>query len=211
MLTSSAAFKCHDSLCHRRVSSGFLASYRLNSDTFDWRRVLEFNLSSLSSLSNMPRRKKKSRLSHKKVSKPKFTLGIPTEKEWNTMGRYLSFVGARSSLYFSTWYNDCCLNFSCWSRGEPTFIFGWSNVCVWLYSKTQQILTFNSAFILPEGVLPDKLHQPTAYWIGRIKQIRARNDQDVCLATNSGIIFTQSWRRYGLSYNGIGRLRKSTP
>lgn len=53
------------------------------------------------------------------------------------------------------------------------------------------MLTFNSAFILPEGVLPDKLHHPTAYWIGRIKEIRARNDEDVRLATDSGIIFAQ--------------------
>lgn len=36
-----------------------------------------------------------------------------------------------------------------------------------------------TAFILPEGVLPDILHHPTAYWIGKIKQIRARNDEDV--------------------------------
>lgn len=35
------------------------------------------------------------------------------------------------------------------------------------------------AFILPEGVLPDGIHHPTAYWIGRIKQIRARGEGNV--------------------------------
>ncbi|KAG1819146.1 uncharacterized protein BJ212DRAFT_1344327 [Suillus subaureus] len=39
--------------------------------------------------------------------------------------------------------------------------------------------TQETAFILPEGVLPDKMHHPTAYWIGKIKQIRARNEEDV--------------------------------
>ncbi|KAJ8597725.1 hypothetical protein M405DRAFT_927930 [Rhizopogon salebrosus TDB-379] len=36
-----------------------------------------------------------------------------------------------------------------------------------------------TAFILPEGVLPYQKHHPTAYWIGRIKEIRARNHEDV--------------------------------
>ncbi|KAG1859258.1 hypothetical protein F4604DRAFT_1793102 [Suillus subluteus] len=39
--------------------------------------------------------------------------------------------------------------------------------------------TQETAFILPYGVLPGKLHHPTAYWIGKIKQIRAKNDEDV--------------------------------
>ncbi|KAG0703547.1 hypothetical protein DFH29DRAFT_436230 [Suillus ampliporus] len=36
-----------------------------------------------------------------------------------------------------------------------------------------------TAFILPEGTLPDVNHHPTVYWIGRIKEIRARNPEDV--------------------------------
>ncbi|KAG1769832.1 hypothetical protein EDD22DRAFT_868128 [Suillus occidentalis] len=91
----------------------------------------------------MPRRKKKSLFTHKKVSKPKFTLGIPTNSEWETMQHYACFVVADG-------------------EGNP-----------------HSFKIHQTAFILPEGVLPDILHHPTAYWIGRIKQIRARNEEDV--------------------------------
>ncbi|KAG2098884.1 hypothetical protein BD769DRAFT_1512305 [Suillus cothurnatus] len=91
----------------------------------------------------MPRRKKKSHLTRKKVTKAKHTIGIPTDSEWRTMPDFASFVVADE-------------------EGDP-----------------HTFSVKETAFILPEGVLPGKEHHPTAYWIGRIKQIRARNDEDV--------------------------------
>ncbi|KAG1789180.1 uncharacterized protein HD556DRAFT_1399622 [Suillus plorans] len=91
----------------------------------------------------MSRRKKKSLFTRKKVSKPKYTIGIPADSEWKTMPDFASFIVADEE------------------GNQHRFSIG------------------ETAFILPEGVLPDKLHHPTAYWIGRIKEIRARNDEDV--------------------------------
>jgi hypothetical protein len=72
--------------------------------------VLKVNLSSLTSLSNMPRRKKKSHLTRKKVTKAKHTIGIPTDSEWRTMPDFASFVGTRPSPFLIT--RDDCLYFS---------------------------------------------------------------------------------------------------
>ncbi|KAG1737550.1 uncharacterized protein EDB91DRAFT_482925 [Suillus paluster] len=91
----------------------------------------------------MARRKKKSLFTHKKASKPKSTIDLPTDGEWKTMQVYGEFVVV-----------DEDGNHHSFSRDE-------------------------TAFILPEGMLPDENHHPTTYWIGRIKEIRARNPQDV--------------------------------
>lgn len=63
--------------------------------------MLKIKLSSLTSLFNMSRRKKKSLFTRKKVSKPKYTIGIPADSEWKTMPDFASFIGMISSLYFS--------------------------------------------------------------------------------------------------------------
>lgn len=92
----------------------------------------------------MSRRKKKSFFTHKKASKSKCTIGIPTDSEWKSMHEFASFV-----VFDET-------------EGTP-------------HTFSVQ----NTAFILPHGVLPGKSYEATVYWIGKIKQIRARNEEDV--------------------------------
>ncbi|KAG1721463.1 hypothetical protein EDB19DRAFT_1772800 [Suillus lakei] len=95
----------------------------------------------------MPRRKKKSVFTHKKVSRKSKchgTIGSPTDGEWQTMVEFGSFVVTDNEGI------------------QYTFS------------------TKENAFILPEGVLPTaEMHHPNAYWIGKIKQIKARNQEDV--------------------------------
>ncbi|OAX37132.1 hypothetical protein K503DRAFT_251758 [Rhizopogon vinicolor AM-OR11-026] len=92
----------------------------------------------------MPRHKKKSLLTRKKISKRKPTMiGIPADSEWKSLAQFGSFL-----------VDD--------EEGN------------------QHKFNLNeTAFILPHGLLPDQKYHPTAYWIGRIKEIRARNPEDV--------------------------------